>query len=258
MSKPYTAAQLSGFIAKTCGVTFSDTALLMAAFTHRSLINEVAADAAPPDNERLEFLGDSVVYLIATRFLYDQFPNAREGALTDMRSALVRNKTLASFANDWGLGAWLALGKGELQIGGQQKVRNLGGLFEALIGALYLDQGLRTAEAVLYPLFARALTQAETDQNWKSQLQEFAQSVLQTLPQYHYTDQTGELHAPTFTAFVSINDQVWGTGLGSSKQKAAQAAAAQALSALKQQTAPNQQPKEDHESDGQETIDHGR
>jgi ribonuclease III len=246
MSKPYTAAQLSGFIAKTCGVTFSDTALLMAAFTHRSLINEVAADAAPPDNERLEFLGDSVVYLIATRFLYDQFPAAREGVLNDLRSALVRNKTLAGFANDWGLGAWLALGKGEMQIGGQQTVSNLGGLFEALIGALYLDQGLRAAEAVLYPLFARALTQTETDQNWKSQLQEFAQSVLQTLPQYHYT------------ASVSINDQVWGTGLGSSKKKAAQAAAAQALNALKQQTAPNQQPKEDHESHGQETIDHGR
>jgi ribonuclease-3 len=213
--------------------TFRNPALLERALTHSSYANEQTPGGVPfADNERLEFLGDAVLDFIAGAWLYDKFPEYDEGRLTSMRAALVRVSTLADFARQLGLPDHLKLGKGEIDTGGRNRANILGDTFEALLGALYLDQGIEAVRDFLVPLLEQttpAIMQANLDRDAKSRLQEWSQGTLGVTPRYKLTATEGPDHAKMFTVEVRLGDRVAGVGSGSSKQVAEQIAAREAL-----------------------------
>ena len=217
-------------------VNFSDKTLLQRALTHRSYLNE-NPDYLLEDNERLEFLGDAVLDFITGEFLYHRFPEVAEGRLTNLRSALVRTETLAQFALDLNLGAYLLLGKGEDESGGRERPAILCDAFEALLGAIYLDQGLESVREFINHLIEPALQAVLTsssEKDAKSQLQEVAQSQYQVTPTYRTVNERGPDHAKVFTVEAMIGEKTYGRGTGYSKQNAAQAAAQEALVRLHQ------------------------
>ena len=212
------------------GITFSDQSLIIRAMTHRSSVNE--SPFLIGDNERLEFLGDAVIGLVAAEFLYQRFPEKREGPLTAMRAYLVRKETLARFAREIDLNKHLLMGRGEEDSGGRERDTTLSAAFEAVVGALYLDQGLEASKAFLLPFFRPELERLQTDQltkDAKSRLQEWSQAELKQTPSYVTIGATGPDHNREFTVEVRIGGQAYGTGTGRSKQQAAQAAAQAAL-----------------------------
>ncbi|MDW8298972.1 MAG: ribonuclease III [Anaerolineae bacterium] len=210
-------------------------ALFLQALTHRSYLNERPEVADLPNNERLEFLGDAVLSFLAARWLYERLPGEREGVLTRLRAAIVGNERLAQHAAELGIGEALLMGKGEAEGGGRTRKRNLSGAFEALLGALYLDQGLSAAQRLLEGYFERALAEiqhAHSDKDARSRLQEWAQMTHNQTPTYQVLAVSGAEHTPTFTVAVFVGDQCYGVGSGSSKRSAAQAAARAALENL--------------------------
>jgi ribonuclease-3 len=212
---------------KNLGVEFSDLAHLRRALTHRSYVNE-HPDQALEDNQRLEFLGDAVLDFISGEMLYHRFPDAPEGKLTRLRSALVRTETLANLARRSHLNRVLLLGRGEEDNGGRDRNGNLCDAFEALVGALYLDQGMKKAEDFVTPLFNEALTyilKLESDKDAKSRLQEWSQQYLDLIPVYQTVLSEGPDHAKEFTVAIYIGGQEQTRAKGSSKRAAAQAAA---------------------------------
>jgi len=219
---------------QSLGVTFRDVALLLRALTHASYVNE-HAECTWGDNERLEFLGDAVVDFVAAECLYERFPQWSEGQLTFLRAELVRSETLASFAAVVGLGGFLLLGRGEDLGGGRSRATLLSDAFEALLGAVYLDQGLDAARRFLLPLLQSQLDKLSSPagaQDAKTRLQEWAQAAYHETPGYVTVEETGPDHAKRFTVAVIIRGQVSGRGDGPNKQAAEQAAAAAALLAL--------------------------
>jgi ribonuclease-3 len=216
------------------GVVFDDKSLLQRALTHRSYLNE-HPEFAFQDNERLEFLGDAVLDFVTGEFLYHRFPEMAEGPLTSLRSALVRRDTLARFARDLNVGEWLLLGHGEAESGGRERPALLCATFEALVGAVYLDQGLdsvrRIVEHLIGPEVARILRD-RLDKDAKSELQEMAQGWMHRTPRYVTVAENGPDHAKEFTVEVTIGGEAYGQGTGFSKQQAAQAAARAALDHL--------------------------
>ncbi len=216
------------------GIPFRDKSLLSRALTHRSYFNE-NPDLPYLDNERLEFLGDAILDFVAAEFLYQRFPELSEGDLTSLRAALVRGETLARFAADINLPPYLLMSHGEQAARGRERAPLLAGAFEALIGALYLDQGLDAARVLilrLLPNEAEHVHHQRLDRDAKSMLQELSQGKLQVTPQYRLVDTRGPDHAKEFTIQVVIKDQVYGQGAGRSKQIAEQEAARVALEAL--------------------------
>jgi ribonuclease III len=213
------------------GLPFSNLALLTRALTHRSYVNENPDSLE--DNERLEFLGDAVLDFVVGAWVYNRFPEMREGELTKIRSAIVRNDQLAVFARHLNLGSALRLGRGEYASGGGQRDVLLGSLFEALIGALYLDAGLKAVEAFVDPLLEASQEFVLDDiHDPKSRLQEWAQAEKMGTPQYITVSSTGPDHAKTFEVEVRIKGLTYGRGHGSSKQIAARIAAQTALESL--------------------------
>ncbi len=224
------------------GLVFSDKSLLQRALTHRSYINE-HPDFCFDDNERLEFLGDAVLDFLTGEYLYHRFPEMREGELTSLRSALVRRETLAHFARQLGLGRYLLMSHGEAESGGRDRPAILCAAFEALTGAIYLDQGLETARRFLEPFIAPEVTrtlQEHLDKDAKSLLQELAQARMQRTPRYVTVAENGPDHAKEFTVQVLIGGEPYGQGVGRSKQQAAQAAAQMALARLQAEVAQNE------------------
>jgi len=218
-------------------LTFNDKALLRRALTHRSYINE-NPDYLLEDNERLEFLGDAVLDFITGEYLYHRFPEMAEGRLTNLRSALVRTERLAQFALDLKLGDHLFLGRGEEESGGRERLAILCDAFEALLGALYLDNGLEATREFVYKVIEPALREImslDTAKDAKSRLQELAQSHFRITPTYRTVKEQGPDHAKEFTVEAVIGDKIYGQGQGFSKQTAAQAAAEQALDVLQQE-----------------------
>lgn len=213
--------------------TFNDPQLLERALTHSSYANEHLNEPAPAqDNERLEFLGDAVVDFIAGAWLYENFPDLDEGRLTSMRAALVKVGALADFARQCGLSEHLRLGKGEIDTGGRNRANILGDAFEALVGALYLDQGLEAARDFLVPFMEQAtpaIFQSNLDRDAKSRLQEWAQSTLGVTPRYRLISTEGPDHAKIFTVAVWLGESIIATGSGTSKQLAEQIAAREAM-----------------------------
>ncbi len=216
------------------GLAFNDLSLLQRSLTHRSYINE-HPEHVLEDNERLEFLGDAVLDFVAGAWLYDRFPEMDEGRLTRLRAELVRTETLAEFARQYGLGEALLLGRGEDESGGRERQKNLCGAFEALIGALYLDQGMTVVRRFVEPLFSPALDEIferATDKDPKSLFQEWSQATLGETPAYRTVSSEGPDHAKQFTVEVLVGSTTCGVGTGASKQSAAQAAARNALAAI--------------------------
>jgi ribonuclease-3 len=220
------------------GLHFADPDLLLTAFTHSSYVNEVpnGNGAEPPaDNERLEFLGDAVVGFVVGELLYARFPAAHEGELTSMRAALVRREALARYARQLHLGDYLRLGHGEEESGGRRRPATLCATFEAVMGAVYLDQGLDAVRQMVMPLVAVDLGQAALNalhKDAKSRLQEWTQRQYGAPPRYKVVMEVGPDHARQFTTQVLVKDLRWGVGEGTTKQESAQAAAAMALARL--------------------------
>jgi len=212
-------------------VEFSDYSLLLRALTHRSFLNE-NPDTALEDNERLEFLGDAVVDFIVGAFLYQRFPEMDEGELTSLRAALVKTRTLAGFARQLDIGRYLRLGFGEEESGGRDRSPILCAAFEAVVGAIYIDQGLEKVQPLVEQLAAPALVKIRENslhKDAKSEFQVWAQARYNITPNYKVVTSSGPDHAKIFTVQVLIGDAPWGEGSGSNKQSAAQAAAGEAL-----------------------------
>lgn len=216
---------------KNLDITFRDYSLLTRALTHRSYVNEHPEDVLE-DNERLEFLGDAVLDFVVGAYLYHAYPEMDEGELTSLRAALVRAKTLAEFARALDIGTYLRLGYGEAENGGRERTPLLCATFEAVIGAMYLDQGLSVVRTLLDKLVVPALAQIMADslhKDAKSEFQVWAQAQFNITPHYAVVATSGPDHAKEFTVQVMLEKTAWGTGNGRSKQKAAQAAAREAM-----------------------------
>jgi ribonuclease-3 len=214
---------------QTIGIHFQNPELLQLALTHRSYIYEVAGEGKA-SNERLEFLGDSILAMISAAFLYRTYPHLTEGELTDVRAVLVRTETLANFARDIQLGNYLLMGKGEHSTGGGQRV--LASAFEALLAAIYLDQGLEVTQQFLIPRLAPIAHHIVTRRLFKdnkSLFQELAQAHDGITPSYRLVSQEGPSHNREFTVEVLLGEQVAGRGQGRNKQAAEQEAARAAL-----------------------------
>jgi len=219
---------------QTLGVSFNDLSLLEQALIHSSYINENPS-LAPTSNERLEFLGDAILGLVVAEKLYRDFPQSNEGEMTRLRAALIRRDTLVRMARAIGLGDYLYLGKGEEASGGRRKPVNLAGALEAVIAAIYLDQGLSTSQdfilRLLEPELQKVVSQG-TVVDYKSQLQELLQAREQQTPVYRVVETTGPDHDKRFTVEVMAGDTVLGRGSGKGKKAAETEAARIALEQL--------------------------
>jgi len=217
--------------------SFLNKDLLTTALTHRSALNEQTSTSTQ-SNERMEFLGDAVLELITTKFLYDNHPEEQEGILTAYRSALVKTETLASVSLEIGLGEELFMSKGEEATGGRTNIGILADSFEALLGAMYLDRGYDTASNFLVEhLFPKLkeIKEKKLYRDGKSLLQEVVQAKSLKAPQYEVLSEEGPDHDKEFTVAVFVDDKKIGEGRGRSKQVAQQDAARQALESFGQE-----------------------
>lgn len=208
---------------------FKDKKLLETALTHKSWINE--HQGIRESNERLEFLGDAVLQFVVSKELYTRFPKKGEGYLTALRSSLVNTQNLYKIAQKLSIGGKIYLSKGEEEMGGRENPSILANTQEAIIGALFLDQGIEKAAKFIKE---NILTNLEEKlkkplKDPKSLLQEYVQAQGYPAPKYQVIKETGPDHAKTFTIAVLIGKKVWGRGTGKSKSEAAQGAAREAL-----------------------------
>lgn len=220
------------------GYTFGDRELMMTAVTHKSFANEAPSENEVIDNERLEFLGDAVLSLVISQMLMDTHPQVDEGGLSRMRAALVNEKELAATATRLDLGVVLRLGKGEQRSGGRSKTSILADLFEALLGAVFLDGGLEAARSVAERAFGErleAMIEEVPGFDPKSRLQVLLQQRGQAPPRYELLDESGPDHRRRFTVSVLVEDLRLGEGTGSSKKQAEQAAARLVLASLERE-----------------------
>ena len=215
------------------GLKFNNIGLLTRALTHRSYFNE-HRDAIE-DNERLEFLGDAVLDFLVAAWLYHRFPEMAEGQLTRLRAALVGNEQLAQFASELQLGQAMRLGHGEAENGGRDRFPLLGSTFEALIGALYLDQNIDVVWSFMDPILDTSVKKIminQVEHHPKSILQEWSQSKGFGTPIYKTVGDSGPDHDKYFEVEVLIDGDKYGYGMGHSKQAAAKIAARDALEKL--------------------------
>ncbi len=216
---------------RALGVSFDDAALRTAALTHRSYAFEHGTEIT---NERLEFLGDSVLGLVVTDMAYASYPDLPEGALAKLRAAIVNMVALAQVARSLGLGDLVLLGKGEELSGGRDKSSILADALEAVFGAIYLDRGLDVARELIERLFRPLMEEyagGGGDRDYKTILQELASQELRSMPEYRL-DERGPDHAKEFTATVFVAGEALGTGMGRSKKEAEQQAAREAHSRI--------------------------
>ena len=213
----------------------TDCDLFQTAVTHRSYVNEHPESQS---YERLEFLGDAVLEYLVSSHLYHQFADQPEGVLTALRSQIVNTQALSQVARQLKLGQYLRLATGERQNGGRENNSILEDVVEALIGAIYLDRGMPAARQFVQDHILPLLNKLDLSQlkDPKSLLQELVQARKLPTPEYQIVQETGPDHAKQFTVKVLVKGREWGRGQGKSKQKAQQAAAAQALEKLTPQT----------------------
>jgi ribonuclease-3 len=219
------------------GITIENEKLLKQAFTHSSYVNEHRRKPFE-DNERLEFLGDAVLELTVSQFLFKKYPTMTEGELTKLRAAIVCEPSLVSFANELDFGKLILLGKGEEMTGGRERPALLADVFEAFIGTLYLDQGIEKVieflEKVVFPKINAGAFSHVMD--FKSQLQELIQRDGTGPLEYRVLQEKGPAHNKEFVSKVSLNGKELGVGTGKSKKEAEQHAAQMALGVLKAKT----------------------
>lgn len=225
------------FAQKTFGFLFKNPELLVLAFTHRSYVNE-HKKSADGHNERMEFLGDAVLELVVTEFLYDTYTEP-EGILTNWRSALVRTESIGAAAGRLNFESMLRLSRGEKRGSERARQQILANSFEAVTGAIYLDQGYEVAKKFIYDNIISTLPQILETGSWrdpKSYLQEVAQENDGHTPVYKVLSEDGPDHDKIFTLGVFIGSQLRGSGTGSSKQSAQQKAAEEALKYYENET----------------------
>jgi ribonuclease III len=217
-------------MSKTIIPKFKNEKLYKQAFVHRSYLNETSEKLE--SNERLEFLGDSILSFVISNYLYNKYPEYKEGQLTNLRSLIVNTKSLANFANEIELGSKLLLSKGEEDAEGRKNESLLANAFEALIGALFLDQGIEVVEIFLKQTMlstVNELVEKNQFKDPKSLLQEYVQSQKYKAPSYRVLEEEGPPHLRIFTIGVYVNDKLIAKGSGTSKQKAEEQAAVYAL-----------------------------
>lgn len=217
-------------LAEKLDITLRRPDLLRQALTHKSAEQELHL----PSNERLEFLGDSVLDLVVAQYLYRRHPELAEGDLTKLKAVAVSEPALATVAREIDLGRYLLLAKGEEQTGGRERNSILADAMEALFAAVYLDRGLRITRDLILRLLGgqlEVIERREHEPDYKTLLQEKIQEVHRTPPTYRVVSQTGPDHDRTFVAEVRIGRKVLGSGRGKSKKQAEQGAARQALAA---------------------------
>lgn len=216
------------------GIALRDPEAIRQAFVHSSYYNE-NPQLVTGHNERLEFLGDAVIGLVVSRLLYERYPDEDEGLLTARRAALVNRDSLASLALRLGLDGYVLLGRGEAENGGATRPSLLAGTFEAVVGAVYLAEGVRNVRSWLRRLFADELPQQGHDRapkSAKSRLQEWSQRVHRQKPRYELVATVGPAHDQIFTVAVVLNGRSTASGTGTSRQRAEEQAATAALEAL--------------------------
>lgn len=214
-------------------ITFNDKKLIQKAFTHRSYINEHKGSKRE-HNERLEFLGDAVLELVVTDYLFFKYPDRTEGELTSYRAALVNTQSIAEGAMQWNMNDFLLLSKGEAKDTGKARQYILADTFEAVIGAIYLDQGYDAAKGFIAKSLFHKTEEMVDQELWKdakSNFQEKAQEIVNITPIYKVIFEEGPDHNKDFTVGVYLNDEMISEGIGHSKQEAEQQAAQQALEA---------------------------
>ena len=219
---------------KTLQVSFRDFVLLQQALVHRSYLNE-NPDFELRSNERLEFLGDSVLSAVIAEKLYADYPSLAEGDMTKLRSALVRGETLARISQRLNLADYLYLGRGEESSGGRTRQSILADALEAVIGAVYLDQGFNACRELILRLYEGEVEKAVSDSltaDFKSRLQETAQSKYREVPEYRLVSAEGPDHAREFIVEVLVGGRIMGKGKGKSKREAEKEAARSALEVL--------------------------
>ncbi len=216
------------------GIQFHNFSLLKQAFTHSSYVNEHRI-TNQQDNERLEFLGDAVLELSVSEFLFQTYPDRPEGELTKIRASMVCEPSLVKFAMELKLGSYVYLGKGEELTGGRTRPSLLADIFESLIGAIYLDQGLDQVKIFLnQTIFSKIKLDAEMQVlDYKSKLQEYTQHYSIAGIEYRIVEERGPAHDREFVTEVYIDGSPMGHGMGRSKKESEQQAAAQALDKLK-------------------------
>jgi len=209
---------------------FHNKELLLLAFTHRSFWNE-NKDRVEGHNERLEFLGDSVLGLLIADYLFSHHPGLDEGSLSNLRSQLVDAPACSSYLQKLDVESFLLLGRGEQMNKGKGRESILADLFEALIGAIYLDQGLQRACTFFFNHFRQEVLAmiAAPQRNWKAELQDYTQKYYQQTPHYVVLEESGPAHCKLFRIAVWINDKKWGEGKGSSKKEGQMESAKNAL-----------------------------
>ncbi len=215
-------------IEKKLAYKFKNQRLLETALTHSSFANETSACS----NERLEFLGDAVLGFVTARFLYDRFPQATEGKLSKVRSAIVSRLNFARLAQELRIDKEILLGKGEELTGGRKRESNLSGAFEAVIGAVYLDGGYRKVFNIITRLLKDCLDQKDIFLDYKTKLQELAQRQYKSIPKYKVILEEGPPHDKCFHVEVKVTRKVHGRGAGRNKKEAEQAAAKEVLKHL--------------------------
>ena len=220
-------------IEERLGYDFRDHELLETALTHRSF----SATRNARNNEKLEFLGDAVLELAVSDLLMKHAPQHHEGELSKLRASLVNARVLAEKAAALGLGDSLKLGKGEEKSGGRSKESILAAAFEALIGAIYLDRGFVTARRIIARQFAADIRSRSPSavEDCKTRLQEITQRLFKATPTYTLVMETGPDHAKHFVSQISVGERTFGRGEGRSKKSAEQAAAMEALEALREE-----------------------
>lgn len=228
--EPYSALE------ERLGYRFADRSLLVRALTHTSFANDAPAGSGVKDNETLEFLGDSVLGFLVAEALYNTWPDFREGALSKARSHLVSETHFASLARQLDVGPLLRLAQGESRAGGRVRDSLLADVFEALFAAIYLDGGLAAARAAVQRFFSEEIARLDPEEllrrDYKTALQELAQSEGKPLPVYRLLEESGPSHERTFVYEVAYGELLRATGTGASKKDAQREAARVALEQL--------------------------
>ncbi|MFQ5728999.1 MAG: ribonuclease III [Waddliaceae bacterium] len=221
------------------GYVFKDRSNLTLPFVHRSFVNENRD--VKTHNERLEFLGDSILGLLIAEYLYRYLPSTPEGELSHLRSRLVEASSCMAYVQKLGVDQYMLLGKGEKRNDGRGRDSIRADLFEAIIGAIYLDGGIEAARRFIFQNFSKEIESILKTplQNWKAELQDYCQKKYHQTPFYKVVSESGPDHSKTFSITVIINNQERGYGAGLSKKEAQQAAAQDALSKLQLKEEPN-------------------
>ncbi|MBN2100340.1 ribonuclease III [Candidatus Dojkabacteria bacterium] len=221
---------------KKIGVEFKNKKFLETALTHRSYLNE--NQQIDKHNERLEYLGDAVLEFLVSKYLFKNYPKKPEGELTSFRSATVKTTTLADTSRELDFGKYLRMSKGEENTGGRDKDYLLANTFEAVLGAIYLDQGIKAAESYLKRVLFHKISdivENRLDIDPKTKFQELAQELHKVTPSYELISEVGPDHEKEFTMAVYLGSRKYGTGIGASKQKAEESAAEAALEKIQKE-----------------------